>query len=275
MTDELKLSAQDVLDIVATSPSRLTPPALEKVLSENHHLDKREIKALVKDLVERGELIYTYKFGSTFLEMSFNKPIRISGTVVIRPPEHQYRPEPGEVVLKIKPGASFGDGRHPTTRLAVRGIENVLKSFESDLSFTEHQHAVLDIGTGSGILVLAAVRLGLHSGLGIDIDPCARAEAKENVFINDLTHRIKISDRYLESVNESFFMVTANLRLPTLKKMSPVLRKIVSPNGYLVISGVRHYELDDLIDKYSSKGFEKLWLEHEHDWAGIVFKHFE
>lgn len=273
MTENLKPEALDILKIVASSPSRLTPAALEKSLSKNTHLKKKEIKALVKDLVDRGELIYTYEFGLTFLERSFNKPIRISNAVVIKPPGHSYQPESEDVILKIKPGASFGDGRHPSTRLAVRGIEYLLKDFDSKLSSSEHRRTVLDIGTGSGILVMVAVKLGMKSGVGIDIDPCARTEARENILINDLTHQIKISDQYLETINESYFLVTANLRLPTLKKISPILRKIVSPNGYMVISGVRSHEADDLIDKYGTKGFEKLWIENEHHWAGLVLRH--
>ncbi len=270
---DLKPEAQEILKIVATSPTRLTPPALEKALLINTHLKRKEIKALIKELVDLGELNYTYEFGSTFLETSFNKPIRISNSVVIKPPGHQYHPKSEEIVLKIKPGASFGDGRHPTTRLAVRGVDYILKEFRSNLFSAEHRHTVLDIGTGSGILILVAVSLGMHSGVGIDIDPCARAEARENIFINDLNHRIKISDQYLETIEGSYFLVTANLRLPTLKKISPILRKIVSTNGFMVISGVRSYETDDLTAKYATKGFEKLWLEVEHDWAGLVFRH--
>ena len=269
MTRELKPEARNALRIVATSPSRLTPPALEKTLLKNTRLEKKEIKVLIKDLVERGELTYTYEFGSTFLERSFNKPIRISHAVVIKPPGHQYRPESGDAVLKIKPGAAFGSGRHPTTRLAVRGIEYILQEFDSNLSWPEHRR------TGSGILVLAAVKLGMHNGVGIDIDPCARTEARENILINDLTHRIQISDQYLETIDDTFLLVTANLRLPTLKNISPILRKIVSPNGFMVFSGVRSLESNDLIDKYATKGFEKLWQQHENDWAGIVLKHSE
>ena len=134
---------------------------------------------------------------------------------------------------------------------------------------------MLDIGTGSGILVLAAVKLGMHNGVGIDIDPCARTEARENILINDLTHRIRISDQYLETIDDTFLLVTANLRLPTLKNISPILRKIVSPNGFIVFSGVRSHESNDLIDKYATKGFEKLWLQNENDWAGIVLRHSE
>ena len=275
MTKDLKPEAIDVLKVIATSPSRLTPPALEKALLKDSHLKRKEIKALIKDLIDRGELIYTYEFGSTFLETSFNKPIQISNSVVIRPPGHQYHPKSEEIVLKIKPGASFGDGRHPTTRLAVQGIEFILKEYDSNIFSTENRPTVLDIGTGSGILILVAVSLGMHSGVGIDIDPCARTEAKENILINDLTDRIKISDQYLETIDDSFYLVTANLRLPTLKKISPILRTIVSPHGFIVFSGVRSHETEDLIAKYATKGFEKLWMEIELDWAGIVLRHSE
>ena len=273
MTKDLKPEAIDILKVVAISPSRLTPPALEKALLKDSHLKRKEIKILIKDLVDRGELIYTYEFGSTFLETSFNKPIQISNSVVIRPPGHQYHPQSGEIVLKIKPGASFGDGRHPTTRLAVRGIEFILKEFDSNIFSTENRPTVLDIGTGSGILILVAVSLGMHRGVGIDIDPCARAEARENIFINDLAHRIQISDQYLETVDRSYFLVTANLRLPTLKKISPIMRKVVCPHGFMVISGVHSHETEGLVKKYASKGFEKLWMQVEHDWAGIVLNH--
>lgn len=160
----------------------------QKKLIESHGLTKKQIKAVIRGLVSDGELVYTYEFGSTFLEPSFNKPVRVSTHVVLKPPGHHYQPQSDDVVIQIKSGASFGDGRHPTSRLAVRGIEYVLKKIKSDRP--EDQSRVLDIGTGSGILVLAAVRLGIHQGLGIDIDPAARFEAKENVLINRLEDQI-------------------------------------------------------------------------------------
>ena len=194
----------------------------------------------------------------------------MSTHVVLKPPGHHYQPQSDDVVIQIKSGASFGDGRHPTSRLAVRGIEYVLKKIKSDRP--EDQSRVLDIGTGSGILVLAAVRLGIHQGVGIDIDPAARFEAKENVIINRLEDRIKISDQYLETIDDCFDLVTANLRYPTLKKICPCLRKITNPDGFIVFSGIRSHELADLIKAYARKKFEVLWQEKELDWLGVVLK---
>jgi len=270
MTSDLKPEAQEVLNIVAASASKLTPPVLEKILSENYHLEKKEIRTLVKDLVARGELTYTYEFGSTFLETAFNKALRISDSVVIKPSALHYQPQSGDVVVQIKPGAAFGDGRHPTTRLAIRGIEYVLKDLKLDKG--EHQNTVLDIGTGSGILLLAAVGLGMHGGMGIDIDPCARFEARHNIKINGLEDRIEISDHYLETIDQTFLLVTANLRSPTLKEICPCLRKITAAQGFLVFSGIRPHELTAVMKTYARKNFATLWKNQEQDWVAVVLR---
>ena len=261
----------EALRAVADSTIRVTPPALEKMLIDTHDLTRKQIKAVIRDLVSAGELAYTYEFGSTFLEPSFNKPVRVSTHVVIKPPGHHFQPQsPQDVVIQIKPGAAFGDGRHPTSRLAVRGIEYILKEFNSEIN-TDHSR-VLDIGTGSGLLVLTAVKMGIHRGVGIDIDPAARSEARENVSLNGLVEQIEISDQYLESIEGPFNLVTANLRYPTLKKIGSCLRKITHPKGFIVFSGICSHESADLIKAYDRKGFEFLWKDETHDWAAVAFK---
>ncbi len=133
----------DVITTIATSNAKITPSTLGKLIFERYGLNKKQVKSVIRDLVDAGELTYTYEFGSTFLEPSLGKPVRISRYVVLKPPEHHFQPESGDVVIQIKPGAAFGDGRHPTTRLAIRGIEYVLKKFKLDTS--EYQSTVLDL----------------------------------------------------------------------------------------------------------------------------------
>ena len=237
---------------------------------KQYGLSKKEVKAVIRKLVSDGELAYTYEFGTTYLELSFNRPVRVSSRVVLKPPGHHFRQEVEDVVLTIKPGAAFGDGRHPTSRLAVRGIEYVLK--DARAIRTEDSTAVLDIGTGSGILVMAAVRMGIHSGLGIDIDPSARAEAAENVWLNRLGDRVEISNQSIETIDGTYNLVTANLRYPTLIKISAILQKITCPEGVIVCSGIRSHELTNLIHIYEKMGFQLAWQKHSHQWAGAVFK---
>ena len=267
---ELAAARKEALRMVGESTSRVAPPELERWLVEHHGLKKKEAKKVLKELVSEGELAYTYEFGTSFLEVSFNRPVRVSNRVVLKPPGHHFKSEAEDVVITIKPGAAFGDGRHPTSRLAVRGLEYVLA--ETKPALTADSTTVLDIGTGSGILVITAVRMGIHSGLGIDIDPSARAEATENVSLNRLGDRVEISDQSIETIDEKFSLVTANLRYPTLKKMSTILQKITCPEGVVVCLGIRSHELTDLINIYEKTGFQLAWQAQSHEWGGIAFK---
>jgi ribosomal protein L11 methyltransferase len=259
-----------MLENVAASPARLTPQHLEKTILETYGLDKIRAKSVLKDLVAHGQLEYTYEFGSTYLVLSFNKPVRISAHVVVRPPGHRYRPAPDEVVIQIKPGAAFGGGRHPTTRLSVKAIEFLLKKVRPD--WLNANGSVLDIGTGSGILAIAAVCLGVNKGLAIDIDPCAIAEAAENIAINHLEGQLVVSGRQLDTIHRSFSMVVANLRYPSLKKLYPQITEQTDPNGGVVLSGFRLHERNDLIELYTAKHFECIWTADELEWVAVVLK---
>lgn len=265
-----ELIKKEIIEKVTASPARITPQDLEKTIYETYSLDKIGAKAVLKDLVAQGELEYTYEFGNTYLVPSFNKPVRIAAHVVVKPPGHRYQPAPDDVVIQIQPGAAFGGGRHPTTRLSVKAIEYVLKFVSPD--GLNQRSSVLDIGTGSGILAIAAVCLGVNKGLGIDIDPCAIAEAGENIALNNLENRIVISDRKIDSIDQVFMMVIANLRYPSLKNFYPQISQLTESGGWVVLSGFRSYELDDLKDLYTAKHFECIWTVHELDWSAAVLK---
>jgi ribosomal protein L11 methyltransferase len=265
-----ELIQKEIIEKVTASPARITPQDLEKTIYETYSLDKIGAKAVLKDLVAQGQLEYTYEFGNTYLVPSFNKPVRIAAHVVVKPPGHRYQPAPDDVVIQIQPGAAFGGGRHPTTRLSVKAIEYVLKFVSPD--GLNQRSPVLDIGTGSGILAIAAVCLGVNKGLGIDIDPCAIAEAGENIALNNLENRIVISDRKIDSIDQVFMMVIANLRYPSLKNFYPQISQLTESGGWVVLSGFRSYELDDLKDLYTAKHFECIWTVHELDWSAAVLK---
>ena len=265
-----ELIQKEIIEKVTVSPARITPQDLEKTISETYGLDKIRAKAVLKELVARGQLEYTYEFGNTYLVPAFNKPVRIAAHVVVKPPGHRYQPEPDDVVIQIRSGAAFGGGRHPTTRLAVKAIEYVLKEVRPQ--WLNQDCCVLDIGTGSGILAIAAVCLGVKKGLGIDIDPCAIAEAGQNRVLNHLEDQIVISDRDMDSVDPAFSMVIANLRYPSLKSFYPQITRLTAANGWVVLSGFRSYELDDLIGHYTAKHFECIWSVHELDWSAAVLK---
>lgn len=262
---------REVLAIVNASKKRLTPMELGKSLYGKFPSEKKRFKSIVRDLVLEQELIYTYQFGCTFLEKSYNKPIRISKHVILKPPGIQYRSDSNDVIIEIQQGAAFGSGEHPTTRLAIQGIETVL-SAEIGFGKTEETRA-LDIGTGSGVLALSAVLLGIKRAVGIDIDPCARAEAKNNVQLNKLEHRIEILDHFVEEINEKFSLITANLRYPTLKRLCPRMAQILDEKGAVVVSGIKTDEVQDLLYCFTQNSFQCIWKAVEKGWAGMALEY--
>jgi ribosomal protein L11 methyltransferase len=260
----------DAIAAITTSSAKLSPAALSKILSEKYRLPKKQIMAILGELITEGELAYTYQYGSSYLELSYNRPRKVSRLVVLHPPGRCVWLGPDEVTVQIQPGASFGDGRHPTTRLAIRGIETVLRYGCCGDYFTCAK--VLDIGCGTGVLVIAAVCLGAASGVGLDLDACARTEAGQNVRLNALEHRIEISGRPLELIRSRFQMVTANLRYPSLIRLRHQLNLLICPDGVLVISGIRDFELDELLQIYAEQQWICCWRQFEAGWAGAVLQ---
>jgi len=261
---------ENARDIVVTSPAKITPALLGKRLVEQFALNKRQVKSVIRDLVAGGELTYTYEYGCTFLERSFAKPVRVSKHIVLQPPGPHPRLDPNDVVVQIKPGASFGAGNHPTTRLALQGIEAALLA-DQVLDKTNPTR-VLDIGTGSGVLLITAILCGVPTGLGVDIDACARVEAAENAKINALEDRTAISGQPLADIHQRFSVILANLRLPSLKKMLNQIDERAASNCFLILSGMREDELDDLLKIYRQKQFEKTWTGSELGWSGVVLR---
>jgi ribosomal protein L11 methyltransferase len=261
---------QDIVKMIAGSLSKITPVTLEKNISQKYRLSRQQYKSIIQDLIIEGQLTYTYRFGCTFLERSFHRSVRVSKYVVITPPGLQYKAPPDAVVIQIRAGASFGTGEHPSTRLAVKGIEYTLRRMGYFTDFGET--CCLDVGTGSGILVIAALKFGINKGIAIDTDPCARVEARENVQRNGLQDEIEISGQAADTIDRQVSMITANLRYPSLIQLCSIFSRLTQSGGLVILSGIKVEEHTALINAYAYAAFDKIWQEVELGWAGIAFK---
>lgn len=264
-----KAIKKELLDIIENSQRKVTPGELEKALSRKYSLEKKETRSLIKGLVTENFLTYTNHYGRTFIEKSFNKPVRISKHVILKPPGFYYKPKADDVVIEMWQGVSFGNGQHPTTRLAIRGIEYALN--ETNSLKAKDKTSVLDIGTGSGVLGITALLLGIKNAVGVDIDPCSIKEARDNAKINKLEDKFVIKNMSLEDLNTKFTLITANLRYPTLMNIYNRLVKMTEPGGAVVLSGIKSDEAISVVDLYTEKYFECKWEEFEKGWAGLVF----
>jgi len=154
-------------------------------------------------------------------------PLHI-GRLVIKPSWHEYSPGPGEVVLELDPGQAFGTGHHPTTRMCLLLLQKYLRPGME----------VLDLGTGSGILALAAARLGARSVLALDTDPLAVKAARENVRRNGLTGAIKVRRGTLAPRWGCFDLIAANLTARNILELLPALSSSLNGGGLLIAGGI-------------------------------------
>ena len=249
---------------------KMTPGEVEKAIARASGFDRKTVKLAIKDLVSLGELSYTYLYGTSFLEKSFDRPVRVSERIVIKPPDKVYQPQPGEVVVNIATGAAFGNGAHPTTCLALRALDSVLGG--SHCVKLRMPLTGLDVGTGTGILAIALAKLGVQKVIATDIDPCAVSEATYNVSINGLAEQVTITNAPLEELATYFSVIVANLAYPTLMKLSPLLSEKMEQDGVLVLSGFKELASKDLGKAYTEQGLRLIQEEIDREWVCLVLR---
>ena len=164
-------------------------------------------------------------------------PIRVSQRLWIVPSWHQA-PDPLAINLILDPGMAFGTGSHPTTRLCLEWLERTVTSGVS----------ILDYGCGSGILAIAAAKLGACEVLGVDIDVQAVSAARSNAERNDVAARFDDSANNIEG---QFAIVVANILSNPLKALAPAICSHVQAGGQLALSGILAEQTDDLIASYA------------------------
>ncbi len=171
----------------------------------------------------------------------------------------------GVVELAMHPGWAFGTGNHPSTKGCLKALEWL--SSQGLLT----GRTVLDIGTGTGILSLVAVRFGAKTALGIDIDPEALAVARTNVERNGLEDRVIISDDRLGDLDHGFDLVLANLTPSVLVGLLPDIIRLAGNGGLFVLGGCRKKAMSDIL-----KGLAKcagiIWQDSVDTWETRIFK---
>ena len=190
---------------------------------------------------------------------------RVGERTVIVPSwrENEYAPQPHDVVLLLDPGMAFGTGLHPTTRLCLRAAEELVSP----------GIRVLDVGAGSGILSIAAARLGAREVMAVEIDPVAAKVCRENVLRNNVADVVRVSTGTLEGApTEPFDLVLANITIATLANLEPLLAKQLAPGGVAVLSGVLEERADELLSLLASTGWSHDRTEKEQDWVALYVR---
>lgn len=188
------------------------------------------------------------------------KPVRI-GQIVVKPTWEEFDAEPDDVIVDIDPGMAFGTGYHPTTKLCLLVIQDIIKGGET----------VLDVGTGSGVLAIAAARLGAKSVVGLDIDSVAVEVAQENVRQAGLSDQIKIYQADSPTVFDSKAdIVFANIIAKVLVEMAEALASKVKVGGTVIASGIVTQRADQVRDAFKAVGLNIVKEHTDGEWVALV-----
>ncbi len=190
------------------------------------------------------------------------KPFSV-GRIVVKPTWEEYEPAEGELIVELDPGMAFGTGSHPTTQLCLTILQSTIKGGET----------VLDVGTGSGILAIAAARLGAGKVVGVDNDPVAVRIARENMDALSLGNTISISQADSpDELDMTADVVVANILAGVIIDMADALLAKMKPGGLLLTSGIiedRAGEVDAALQKL---GLQQQEILHQGEWVAMIHR---
>ena len=189
--------------------------------------------------------------------------MRLGRRLVIRPTWRRHKAEPGDVVLALDPGMAFGTGLHPTTRLCLVALERLADA--GRLAGAR----LLDVGCGSGILAIAALRLGGSEALGVDTDPIAIEATLANARRNRLARRIRAREGSLPTGEPPFDLIAANLIAGVLVSLAPALRSELAPGGLVVASGIFVDREGEVRDAFDAAGLVVTERSSEGEWVAL------
>lgn len=189
------------------------------------------------------------------------QPIEVADRFIITPSWHRDVEQGNKIVLIIDPKMSFGTGYHESTRLALQLISR----------YEMHNSAVLDVGTGTGVLAIAAAKVGARSVVGIDIDEWSFINAEENVARNECEDIVRIKFGSVEHVTETGFdFIFANITRKTIIDLLPLLLERMSKQGILLLSGLLEDDRAIMEETLRFHHCTVLSVVKENEWIGIV-----
>lgn len=232
------------------------PEAIEEIRRALWHLGRlRRVGVLTETLLKEEDWANAWK-------VHFEAH-RIGARVVIRPPWQEYEPHGDEVVVELDPGMAFGTGLHPSTKLSMLGVEQVVADGDR----------VFDVGTGSGILAIAALKLGASLVDAVDVESVAVRAAVENAERNGVSDRLNVALGTAgpgEPFQSPYDVVLANIIARILIELAAPLVKATRRGGSLVLAGIIESREADVVDAFAVQGATVTTRRQFDDWVSLV-----
>lgn len=192
----------------------------------------------------------------------YYKPVKISNHITITPTWEDYKPvRENELIIELDPGMAFGTGTHPTTVLSIQAIEQFLSEGDT----------VIDVGTGSGVLSIAAAKLGASHIDAFDLDEVAVNSARINTKLNKVHDQVTIKqNNLLEGVNKAVDLVVANILAEIILLFEKAAYRALKPGGYFITSGIIMQKKEAVKQALIDAGFHIVEINQMEDWIAIV-----
>lgn len=192
---------------------------------------------------------------------TYYHPVRISRYLTIVPSWENYCANPDEKIIELDPGMAFGTGTHPTTRLSLESLEMILRGGEH----------VLDVGTGSGVLSIAAKVLGAGKVEAFDLDEKATHVARENIALNTYASDVVVRENdLLVGITREVDVIVANILAEILERLVDDAWRNLKDGGYFILAGIIQSKRDDLVTKLLARGFVMCQENRMSDWVSLI-----
>ena len=189
--------------------------------------------------------------------------VNITDNIVIKPSWDEYEPSDNEIVVEIDPGLAFGTGTHETTSLCVEFLEK----------YAQNKKKLLDIGCGSGILMLIGKKLGVEKVVGIDIDEKVNDVVLENFSKNGINENFQvIIGNLVDDVNEKYDLVVSNILVDVLEKLLEDIEKILEKDATVIFSGILNEKEEAFLKKAKNYNLKQIDRKEKNNWVSLVFK---
>ena len=222
-----------------------------------------EIKSLGIDVGEgkvEFEKMYEEDWANNWKK--YYKPSKVGEKIVVKPIWEEYEVKDEELVVELDPGMAFGTGEHETTRMCIQALEK----------YVQKDSTVFDVGCGSGILAIAAAKLGAKLAVGVDLDPVAVESAKENVGFNNIDNIEILHGNLIEVIDGKADIVVANIIAEIICILTEDVSRVIKPNGYFITSGIIHDRVEMVTNKLEECGFEVVKVNKDGEWNCIIAK---
>lgn len=191
----------------------------------------------------------------------YYKPIKVGRNIIIKPTWEDYEGQEDQIIIELDPGMAFGTGTHETTILCLKALEK----------YVEDQDIVYDIGTGSGILSIAAAKLGASQVIGVDLDPVCVRVARENVQENQVSPLVQIEKGDLFQVIEGRAdLIVSNIIAEVIVNMADSIKDYLRDGGVFIASGIVADKEEMVKESLEGQGFKILEINRMKDWVSVI-----